>query len=98
MTERVQTTAQAFGIAAALFLLVITAAALAQGPGSAAKPNSTIPEKQHMGPVRPPATTSGGVIAPKTDTDPGMTKRPPPQDPNETPVIPPPEETSGTPQ
>jgi hypothetical protein len=84
-------------MAAALFVLVFVAAALAQSPGSAAKPNSTIPEKQHLGPVNPP-TTSGGVITPKTDTDPGMTKRPPPQNPNETPVIPPPKGTGGAPQ
>lgn len=98
MTGQAQTTAQACGMAAALFVLVFAAVALAQSPGSAAKPNSTIPEKQHMGPVNPPATTSDGVITPKSNTDPGMTKQPPPQNPDETPVIPPPKGTGGAPQ
>jgi hypothetical protein len=50
-----------------------------------------------MGPVDPPtATTSSGVIAPKA-TDPGMTKKPPPQDPGEMPVIPPPKGADGAP-
>lgn len=62
------------------------ACALAQSAGSAAKPNTTIPEKQHLGPVTPPHE---GVIKPKHNTDPGMTKAPPPQNPAETPVIPP---------
>jgi len=61
-------------------------AAFAQTPGSAAKPNTTIPEKQHLGPVNP---SHDGVITPKHDNDPDMTKKPPPQSPNETPVIPP---------
>jgi hypothetical protein len=60
--------------------------ALAQTPGSAAKPNTTIPEKQHMGPVTQP---QNGVITPRHDTDPDMSKSPPPQSPAETPVIPP---------
>jgi hypothetical protein len=76
------------GMLAALLALVFAAAALAQSPGSADKPTTTIPEKQHMGPVDPGKAT-GGVITPKGDTDPGMAKTPPPQDPNETPVIPP---------
>lgn len=43
-----------------------------------------------MGPVNPPATdANGGVIKPKDDVDPDMTKKPPPQNPSETPVIPP---------
>ncbi|MGB7125755.1 MAG: hypothetical protein WBD42_02855 [Methylovirgula sp.] len=95
--RKAQTIAQACGMFAALCVLVFAAAALAQSPGSAAKPNSTIPEKQHMGPVDPPTATSDGVITPKADTDPGMTKQPPPQDPNETPVIPPPTGTGGAP-
>ncbi|HLH11950.1 MAG TPA: hypothetical protein VKV77_08740 [Methylovirgula sp.] len=71
-------------------MAVAIGSAFAQSPGSAAKPNSTIPEKQHMGPVNPPpANATGGVITPKDDTDPGMTKKPPPQNPEETPVIPP---------
>lgn len=91
MTRKAQTSAQAAGMLAALAVLFLAAAALAQSPGSAAKPNTTIPEKQHMGPVDPPTTTtSSGVIVPKADTDPGMTKKPPPQDPKETPVIQPP--------
>ncbi len=62
------------------------AGAVAQSPGSAAKPNTAIPDKQQLGPVTPP---SNGVITPKHDTDPAMTKKPPPQNPAETPVIPP---------
>jgi hypothetical protein len=88
MTSKTRTSAQVSGLLAALVAVTFAAAALAQSPGSAAKPNSTIPEKQHMGPVDPPATTSG-VITPKGDTDPAMAKTPPPQDPAETPVIPP---------
>jgi hypothetical protein len=42
-------------------------------------------------------TTSSGVIAPKTDTDPGMTRKPPPQDPSETPVIQPSKGAGGEP-
>jgi hypothetical protein len=72
---------------AAPFVLIFTAVALAQSPGSADKPNSTIPEKQHMGPVDPGKAT-GGVITPG-DPDPGMAKKHPPQGPAETPVIPP---------
>jgi hypothetical protein len=90
MTRKAQTSAQVAGMLAALAVLFLAAAALAQSPGSAAKPNTTIPEKQHMGPVDPPTTTRSGVIAPKVDTDPGMTKKPPPQDPKEMPVIQPP--------
>jgi len=63
-------------------------AAMGQNPGSADKPSATIPEKQQHGPVDPGKAT-GGVIAPKGGTDPEMAKKPPPQDPNETPVIPP---------
>jgi hypothetical protein len=85
MTRKAQTSANIAGMFSALVVLIFAAAALAQSPGSAAKPNSTIPEKQHMGPVDPPTSTS--VIAPKTNTDPGMVKNPPPQDPSETPVI-----------
>jgi hypothetical protein len=59
---------------------------MAQSPGSAAKPNTTIPEKQHMGPVTPP---HNGVMAPRHNIDPDMTKEPPPQSSTETPVIPP---------
>jgi hypothetical protein len=73
-------------MAAALPMTAPTSAAWAQTPGSAAKPNTTIPEKQHLGPVNP---SHDGVITPKHDNDPGMTKTPPPQSPNETPVIPP---------
>jgi hypothetical protein len=91
MIRKAQTSAQVAGMLPALAVLFLAAAALAQSPGSVAKPNTTIPEKQHMGPVDPPTTTTGsGVIAPKADTDPGMTKKPPPQDPKETPVIQPP--------
>lgn len=89
---KAQTSGQVAGMSAALVGLVFAAAALAQNPqnpGSAAKPKSTIPDKLHMGPVHPPTATSG-VIAPKANTDPAMVKKPPPQDPNETPVIPPP--------
>ncbi len=51
---------------AGLLVLVSAAAGLAQSPGSADKPNSTIPEKQHMGPVNPgEADVTGGVIAPR---------------------------------
>ncbi len=70
-------------------LLIVAApmgATLGQTPGSAAKPNTTIPDKQHLGPVNPP---HAGVVKPTHDTDPDMTKKPPPQDPAETPVIPP---------
>jgi hypothetical protein len=70
MTREAQTSAHVAGMLVALVVLVFASAALAQSPGSAVKPNSTIPEKQHMGPVNPP-----------TATDPGMTKNPPPQDP-----------------
>jgi hypothetical protein len=64
--------------------------AWAQTPGSAAKPNTTIPEKQHLGSDLGPVNPShDGVITPKHDNDPDMTKKPPPQSPNETPVIPP---------
>ncbi len=97
MTSKAQTSAHVAGMLAALAVLLLATAVLAQSPGSAAKPNTTIPEKQHMGPVDPPAATSSGVIAPKADTDPGMTKNPPPQDPNEMPVIPPPKGTAGEP-
>ncbi len=70
-------------------LLIVAApmgAAFGQTPGSAAKPSTTIPDKQHLGPVNPP---HAGVVKPPHDTDPDMTKKPPPQDPAETPVIPP---------
>jgi hypothetical protein len=97
MTSKAQTWAQVAGMLAALAVLLLATVALAQSPGSAAKPSSTIPEKQHMGPVDPPAAGSSGVIAPKADTDPGMTKKPPPQDPKETPVIPPPKGAGGEP-
>lgn len=80
-----------------LFLLRIGAAllasggpgfcALAQSAAPTAKPQTIIPDKQHMGPVTPPP--HDGVIAPKHNTDPDMTKKPPPQNPAETPVIPP---------
>jgi hypothetical protein len=63
-----------------------TSTAFAQTAGSVAKPNTAIPEKQHLGPVNPP---HAGVVKPTHDTDPAMTKKPPPQDPSETPVIPP---------
>lgn len=69
-------------------LIVVAPAAHAQSPGAADKPNTTIPEKQHMGPVDPGKAT-GGVIKPNSNTDPAMVKKPPPQDPGETPVIPP---------
>jgi hypothetical protein len=71
-------------------VLLIAAAplsgAFAQTAGSVAKPNTAIPEKQHLGPVNPP---HAGVVTPTHDADPDMTKKPPPQDPAETPVIPP---------
>jgi len=73
-------------IAVALPLTAAMTAAWAQAPGSAAKPSTAIPEKQHRGPVAP---SPDGVITPKHDNDPDMTKKPPPQSPNETPVIPP---------
>jgi hypothetical protein len=73
-------------MAVALPMTAPLSAARAQTPGSAAKPNTTIPEKQHLGRVDP---SHSGVITPKHDNDPDMTKRPPPQSPNETPVIPP---------
>ncbi len=72
--------------AALLIVAVPMGAAFGQTPGSAAKPNTTIPDKQHLGPVNPP---HAGVVKPTHDTDPDMTKKPPPQDPAETPVIPP---------
>jgi hypothetical protein len=97
MIHKAQPIAQACAMFAALVALVFAAAALAQSPGSATKPNSTIPEKQHMGPVNPPTATSDGVIKPKGNMDTGMTKKPPPQNPNETPVIPPPKGTGGAP-
>ncbi len=72
--------------AAALLIAVAPmGAAFGQTP-SAAKPNTAIPEKQHLGPVNPP---HAGVVKPTHDTDPDMTKKPQPQDPAETPVIPP---------
>ena len=73
-------------LAAALALATPPSAVFAQSAGSAAKPNTTIPEKQQTGPVDPP---HDGVIKPKRDTDPDMIKKPPPQSPDETPVIPP---------
>lgn len=73
-------------------LALAPAVVFAQSPGAAAKPNTTIPEKQHIGPVDPPAN---GVIKPKSDTDPAMAKKPPPQSPAETPVIPPAETQGG---
>jgi hypothetical protein len=72
--------------ATVLIVFAPLASARAQSPGSAAKPNTTIPEKQHMGAATAP---HDGVIKPKRDADPDMTKKPPPQDPAETPVIPP---------
>ncbi len=72
--------------AALLIAAAPMGAAFGQTPGSAAKPNTTIPDKQHLGPVDPP---HAGVMKPTHDTDPAMTKKPPPQDPEETPVIPP---------
>lgn len=95
MMRQTQTSAHIAGMFAALVVLVFAAAALAQSPGTAEKPNSTIPEKQHIGPVDPPTSTS--VIVPKTNTDRGMVKNPPPRDPSETPVIPPPKSAGGTP-
>jgi hypothetical protein len=71
---------------AALLIAAPMGVAFAQTPGSVAKPNTTIPDKQHLGPVNPP---HAGVVKPTQDTDPDMTKKPPPQDPAETPVIPP---------
>ncbi len=59
--------------------------AFGQTPGSA-KPSTTIPDKQHLGPVDPPRAA---MVKPARDTDPEMIKKPPPQDPAETPVIPP---------
>jgi hypothetical protein len=97
MTRKAQTSAHVAGMLVALVVLVFASAVLAQSPGLAAKPNSTIPEKQHMGPVNPPTATTDGVVAPKGDTDPEMTKNPPPQDPEETPVIPPPKGAGGEP-
>jgi hypothetical protein len=100
MTRNAQTSAQVAGMLAALAVLFLAAPApaLAQSPGSAAKPNTTIPEKQHMGPVHPPGVmSSSGVIVPKADTDPGITKKPPPQDPKEMPVIQPPKGAGGEP-
>ncbi len=72
--------------AALLIAAAPMGAAFGQTPGSAAKPNTTIPDKQHLGPVDPP---HAGVAKPTHDTDPAMTKNPPSQDPAETPVIPP---------
>jgi hypothetical protein len=72
--------------AASLIALALMSAAFAQTPGAVAKPNTAIPDKQHLGPVNPP---HAGVVKPTHDTDPEMTKKPPPQDPAETPVIPP---------
>ena len=77
------------GMLAALLVLVFAATALAQSPGAADKPNSTIPEKQHMGPVNPGKTAADAGIITPSDPDPAMVKKPPPQDPKETPVIPP---------
>jgi hypothetical protein len=72
--------------AALLIVVAPMGAAFGQTPGSAAKLNTTIPDKQHLGPVNPP---HAGVVKPTHDTDPDMTKKPPPQDPAEMPVIPP---------
>ncbi len=73
-------------LVAAFAIMAATTTVFAQSPGSVAKPNTTIPEKQHLGPVDPP---HNGVVTPKQDADPAMTKQPPPQNPGETPVIPP---------
>ncbi len=78
--------------AALLFASASTGAAFAQIPGSPARPATTIPDKQHLGPVGSPRS---GMVKPAHDTDPEMTKRPPPQDPAETPVIPPPATPGG---
>ncbi len=79
--------------AAALLIAVAPmGAAFGQTPGSAVKPNTTIPDKQYLGPVNPP---HAGVVKPTHDTDPDMTRKPPPQDPAETPVIPPSATPSG---
>jgi hypothetical protein len=72
--------------AALLIAAAPMGAAFGQTPGAVAKPNTAIPDKQHLGPVDPPHS---GVVKPTHDTDPAMTKKPPPQDPAETPVIPP---------
>ena len=42
-----------------------------------------------MGPVNPGKTAADAGIITPSDPDPAMVKKPPPQDPKETPVIPP---------
>lgn len=76
--------------------IVSAEAALAQagvGPGNAAQPNTTIPEKQAPpleGTSKPPPNATppkNGVIAPKHDVDPDMAKTPPAQNTEKMPVI-----------
>lgn len=66
------------------------AASAQTGPGNAASPNSTIPEKQASPSTTSPSvsgSTSTGVIKPKQDVDPKMTKVPPAPGTEQMPVI-----------
>jgi hypothetical protein len=78
-------------VLAALLATGYTVTAFAQtGPGNAASPNSTIPEKQVSPSQTSPVvggSTSSGVIKPKRDVDPKMTKVPPAPGTESMPVI-----------
>jgi hypothetical protein len=94
---RMQATPLISAAALAAFAVVGSAnLAIAQsGPGNAAQPNTTIPEKQDR-PSSPAAdvTKKDGVIEPKHDVDPQMTKIPPAPTGDEN-VIPPKGTTGG---
>jgi hypothetical protein len=79
-------------VLAGLMSVAVLGTATAQvGPGNAAKPNSTIPEETAPAPGtstdRP--VPASGVIRPKRDVDPGMTKIPPDKGSDTMPIIPP---------
>lgn len=84
---------------AAFAVVGATNLAIAQnGPGNAAQPNTTIPEKQASPSPGPADLTKkkDGVIEPKHDVDPQMTKVPPSPTGDHN-VIPPKGTTGGAP-
>lgn len=90
-----------FALIAALVSIGAANPVLAQagvGPGNAAQPNTTIPEKQAKPSPSPADMTKqkDGVIAPKRDVDPQMTKVPPHPTGDEN-VIPPKGTAAGAP-
>lgn len=75
---------------AALLMATYAGAAFAQsGNGNTAAPNSTTPESHAKAPSSPAVTgsTKNGVIKPKGDVDPNMTKAPPEKGSTNMPVI-----------